>query len=380
MSINFKQELIRNLANIPGWHSKRKIFVIESDDWGSIRMPSFAVYEALLKQGFKVNKNPFNKFDSLASEEDLSALFDVLSSVKDKNNNHAIITANTIIANPDFKKIEQSDYQEYHFESFTETLQHYPAHSKSFEIWQEGIRNSVFKPQFHGREHLNVLKWMKALQTNDENAKISFGFNMFDISNSISKKEDSFIEALSFNDETELGFQKKSITEGLKLFEEIFGFKSKTFIAPCYVWSSKLNETLFQSGIDGFQGNWYQLEPDKEKANKYKKVLHYTGQTNKLGQYYTTRNAHFEPSYNQNFDWYTDTLNRIRTAFRWGKPAIISSHRMNYIGFIDAGNRDRNLLLLSRLLKEIIKQWPDIEFMSSDMLGNVFHKPLNDKI
>lgn len=30
----------RHFLNLPGWHTRRKIVVIESDDWGSIRMPS----------------------------------------------------------------------------------------------------------------------------------------------------------------------------------------------------------------------------------------------------------------------------------------------------------------------------------------------------
>jgi hypothetical protein len=55
----------------------------------------------------------------LANETDLKALFEVLHSVNDKNGNPAIITANTIVANPGFDKISDSDYQEYHYEPFT---------------------------------------------------------------------------------------------------------------------------------------------------------------------------------------------------------------------------------------------------------------------
>ncbi|KAF0200324.1 MAG: hypothetical protein FD170_3582 [Bacteroidetes bacterium] len=375
MNFNLKQELIRNLANIPGWHTKRKIVVIESDDWGSIRMPSREVYLTLLKKGFRVDENPFNRYDSLASEEDLTALFEVLNSVKDKNNKPAIITANTIVANPDFEKIRKSNFQDYHYEPFTETLKRYSAHSKSFDLWKEGINNSVFRPQFHGREHLNVIKWMKALADNTGNVRMAFDNNMFDISSSISKTDDSFLEALNLVDPNEIHFQKQSLADGLKLFENIFNYQSKTFIAPCYIWSSKLNSTLKESGVLGIQGNWNQLEPSLTKEKRFKTIKHFTGQTNEIGQYYTTRNVHFEPSYKQNFDWISDTLFRTKTAFRWGKPAIISSHRMNFIGFIDAENRDRNLFLFARLLKEIVKNWPDVEFTSSDELFKIFKNP-----
>jgi hypothetical protein len=104
---NLKSTLSHTLLNLPGWHTSRKIVVIESDDWGSIRMPSREVYEKLLKKGIRVDNDPYNKFDSLASEQDLETLFDVLKKFNDKNDNHPVITANTVIANPDFNLIRQ---------------------------------------------------------------------------------------------------------------------------------------------------------------------------------------------------------------------------------------------------------------------------------
>ena len=45
--------------NQMGFHTNRKILVIDSDDWGSIRMPSRNVYETLLVDGDCVDKNVF---------------------------------------------------------------------------------------------------------------------------------------------------------------------------------------------------------------------------------------------------------------------------------------------------------------------------------
>ena len=120
--MNLKQAIFHNLVNIPGWHTRRKIVVLESDDWGSIRMPSKEVFNKLKFEGFHPESDPYLKYDSLASENDLFELFEVLSSVKDKNGNTAIITANTVMANPDFKKIRESGFNTYFYEPFTETL------------------------------------------------------------------------------------------------------------------------------------------------------------------------------------------------------------------------------------------------------------------
>ena len=78
--MNFKTFLAKNYVNYRGWSTKRKIVVIESDDWGSIRMPSKEVFNDLLAQGIPVDKSYFTKYDSLESREDLGQLFTLLQS------------------------------------------------------------------------------------------------------------------------------------------------------------------------------------------------------------------------------------------------------------------------------------------------------------
>ena len=96
----------------------------------------------------------YNQNDTLASREDLSALFETLSSCKDKNNRAAVITAVSVVANPDFNKIKEYDFNEYFHEHFTKTLEKYQGGSWAYDLWEEGIQNKIFLPQFHGREHL----------------------------------------------------------------------------------------------------------------------------------------------------------------------------------------------------------------------------------
>ena len=64
-------------------------------------------------------------------------------------------------------------------------------------------------------------------------------------------------------------------------------------------------------------------------------------------------------------------------AFACGTPAIITSHRVNFIGSLDLKNRTENLQKFSELLSEILKRWPDVEFMTSDALGNLILKDKN---
>lgn len=366
-----KSFIKRHIREIPGWRTERRIVVFESDDWGSIRMPSLETYNRLLSKGIRVDNCPYSRYDSLASELDLASLFEVLASIKGSNGEYATITANTIVANPDFEKIRLSGFKTYFFEPFTETLKRYPNHRDSFLLWQQGIQAGVFKPQFHGREHLNVNRWLKSLQGDNDRNKLAFNYQMYDMSESDQISNNSFVDAYNFESEQELEQQAKSIVEGLSLFERLFKYRATSFIAPCHIWSSKLNKTLRDNGIESIQGNWFQLEPKQGRDHRFRKTFHFTGQINKLGQVYLVRNTVFEPSLNLVNDLVGDCLRKIEVAFLCNKPAIISTHRLNYISQIDPHNAVRSLTLLKDLLKRIVHQWPEVEFMNSEQLASL---------
>ena len=361
-----KSKLKGNISNVKGWKSKRKILVIESDDWGSIRMPSKEAYMNFVRQGFGVENSLYNRFDSLASTEDLQLMFETLTAFKDINNNSLKITANTVVANPDFDKIRSNDFQKYIYEPFTKTLKKYPKHSKVFELWKQGINDDIFIPQFHAREHLNVNLWMEALQSGDKTIRYTF-----DQKTTYSGKSDySFMDAFDFEKESELESLKMILADGLQLFENIFGFKSKSFIAPCYIWHPELEKVLKDNGVAYIQGMREQLVPT-EKHFEYDKISHKLGDKNNIDQIYLRRNVTFEPSSMEGMDWVNYAFAQIETAFSWGKPAIITSHRVNYIGYLDEKNRDRSLKLLRELITKVQKKWPEVEFMSSDELGDI---------
>jgi hypothetical protein len=91
----------------------------------------------------------------------------------------------------------------------------------------------------------------------------------------------------------------------------------------------------------------------------------------KSGMMHLVRNAFFEPTINGAQNAVADCLNRIEFAFMLRKPAIIGTHRLNFIGSLDEKNRKDNLILFKTLLQKILKKWPDVEFISSDELANL---------
>ncbi|MES2847937.1 MAG: hypothetical protein V4685_02690, partial [Bacteroidota bacterium] len=332
-------------------------------------------YNYFLKNNLPVNECPYNSNDALESNEDMERLYEMLSSVSDKNGNPALLTANNIVANPDFEKIKDAGYLQYYYEPFTETYKRYPNHDRVMQLYEEGIAKKMLVPQFHGREHVNVARWLKALQANDKAAHLAFEQNMFSVHAERNPKVvNEWMDALDADSEEELKTKPGIVEDGLQLFRKIWGFNSASFIAPCYIWDATLEPALATNGVQYLQGMVIQLEPVTEPGYQYKRKYHFQGQQNKLGQHYLVRNAFFEPSTNPNFDWMSDCLHRIEVAFRWKKPAIISTHRLNFMGSLRPENRDNNLALFSKLLQQITQRWPEVEFMSSAQLGDLISK------
>lgn len=368
---NLNNNLRRNLLNVPGPRTTKKIIVFESDDWGSIRMPSQKIFEKLKKEHLKPESDPYLKYDTLASTDDFSALFDTLKIVRDKNNNNPIITANAVMGNPDFEKIEKHNFETYFWEPFTTTWQKYPHCTTVETAWNYGQEEGLLKFQCHGREHLNVDQWMLSLQNGDKLVRKAFDNQMISISSQPSNLRFNYMEGLDFFSLKEKENKKIIVSEALAHFKNYFGFDSKSFIANCYIWDESTEKTLADLGVLYLQGMANQIIPVLNKnihSHRYKK--HYLGQKNKFGQQYLIRNAFFEPTLVPNTDSVAECLQRINIAFRWNKPAIIGIHRLNFIGSIHEENRTKNLKNFGLLLKEIIKRWPDVEFRSSDQILN----------
>jgi hypothetical protein len=366
-----KENILKNLSNVSGWRTKQHLVVLESDDWGSIRMPSNEVFNNLLKSGIDFLSDDgfiYNKYDSFATSEDLASLFEVLSSVKDSTGRPAVLTPVSVVANPDFAKIQQSQFTEYFYESFTETLKRYPGCENSFTLWKKGIENRLFMPQFHGREHLNVKVWMRALKGGHEKARQAFNDGMWGISTANDPEiKVEFQAAFDFIDPDDLKYHKEVIVSGLNLFERLFGYRATYFVPPNGHLSTELETVCSVGGIKYLLGYRIQIEPLGQGRSGIR--LHWPGQKNSSGLIYLTRNCLFEPS-QPGLDWVDSCLYDISTAFRWHKAAIISSHRVNFIGALNKSNRDNGLDQLSLLLKGIIKAWPDARFLTSSELGD----------
>jgi hypothetical protein len=368
---NILSTIISNLKNSIGWKTKRRIIVFSVDDYGNVRLNSAKARMEMDAVGMKIYSR-FDALDTLETTQDLEQLFEVLASVKDKNGRHAVFTPFALPCNIDFEKMETEDFQQFHFETLPNTykklaIQQPEAYTGTWDLWKEGITKGFLRPQFHGREHLNLKVFNDKLQKRDLHLLTALKNKSY---TSISDDEYPTMSStaeLDFWDVTENEDLKPILKEGLELFEEVYGYPSNYFAPPVFNIHHSLFQTLKDNGIQFL--DLALLWNEHQGLNVYKKSFNYIGKKTSEGLTIMVRNVVFEPTEDRGIDWVDHTIKQIETAFRWNKPAIISSHRVNFCGHIDAKNREKGLAALKNLLQEIVKKWPDAEFMAADELA-----------
>jgi hypothetical protein len=359
----------QHLKNIRGWKTKRRIIVLAVDDYGNIRISSRKARENLDKAGFS-SQNRFDNFDTLETEDDLNALYETLDSVKDKHGNPAIFTALSLPVNINFDKIIESGYSGYYYEPLNETFSKISGYQNVWNLWKEGIERKLIFPQFHGREHLNLKLFKENLIKKDPETIACINNKSYVRISNNPYKTIRPSGAFGFDDFSETEEHKIIIKDGLDLFENVFGFRSDTFNAPGDRDHSILHKTLSDGGVKYLETP---LVKNEHQGNgKYKRIFNYTSKRNEFGQTFLVRNCQFEPSSpKKKVDWVEYCLKQIKIAFYWNNPAIISSHRVNFCGLMDENNRAMGLSTLKTLLEQIVKEWPNVEFMTIPQLGDL---------
>ena len=348
------------IINFQGYKTKRKLVAFLVDDYGTIRISSSDALKELGKLDEKITENRFNKYDDIASKEDLEDLFKVLKSVKDKNGNPAVFTPMTVVANPDFKAIEENGFISYFYENFYQTLDKRKDGEEIKNLWKKGIEEGIFVPEFHGREHLNVRFWMNFLNKKDENVLTAFKTQSIGI-NPKHNNGIGYMAAFDLVEENHRQELNEITTDGLNIFEDLFGYRSVLFTPSALIHHDDMHAQLNEDGIKYIDMARSRVQPTYNGTKK--KKYHYLGQKNEFDQQYITRNVMFEPNKDDK-SAVKRALNEIETAFKYNKPAIISSHRVNFVDGKSIENREKGLKDLKHLLDGIITKWPDVEFVA----------------
>lgn len=369
-NIPLKRQFLDNLKNIPGWHTEEKLVVSSVDDYGNVRLASKAARDRMAASGVEL-QGRFDHLDTLETRQDLEALLEVLSSVTDSRGRHAVLTPYALSANPDFQAMAEGA-QGYQHEPLERTFDRIAAdqpvaYEGSWQLWQEGIRAGLLRPQFHGREHLNVEVLERKLKAGDRALKLNIAnHSMAGLGGEPSLPGVGFTHGFGLWERSETVRHREIIADGLKLFEQVFGFPSKTFTPPAQKLHPELYPFVESQGVRAIDKPLQCLR----RLDRDRTVWEFNALGRRRGQGHVSlvRNVVFEPTNDRSFDSVGLALDQVAAAFRWRKPAIISSHRVNFCGHIEEDNRRFGLDALGRLLQGIVQRWPDVQFISADEL------------
>lgn len=365
----------RLIKNLPGKKTRRKIVVIHIDDYGSIRVKNETARQNMMQAGLDMNKSRYPRYDTLCTAQDLQMLFDVLTSVKDSNGHFACVTPFANVANPNFERIKESGFAKYYRESFVDTLNRYgSAYDGVFDLWKQGVTADIFHPEYHGTEHICVRRFMRALQEGHKSTLLAFDNDSVCMPALPGEKPIPFAPSV-FNiekpeDNEELA---ESIKEGCRIFKDTLGYYPKQFTPGNGAHSLLLNPVLYDCGIRYIDASRIWANPLGN--NRFERHFYYNGKKDGYGIKYVVRNCVFEPILDNcsvNKTAMSNCMLNVSAAFKMHAPAIISTHRVNFSGGIEESHRNESLSQLKALLMEIVKRWPDVEFMdSSRMLDEI---------
>lgn len=365
-----KRMLLDNLKNIPGWRTTEKLVLFSVDDYGNVRLDSKAAWKRMAAAGLDL-RGRFDRFDTLETRQDLEALFEVLASVTDAGGRSAVFTPYGLCANPDFDAMLSGDTG-YWYEPLPRTFERLTAtqpqaYDGAWSLWREGMRLGLLRPQFHGREHLNVELIERKRRAGDRALTINLeNRSMAGLGDEPTLPGVGYTHAFGLRDRSEIEQHREIIADGLKLFEQVFGFRSQTFTPPAQKLHPDIYPFVESQGVRAIDKPLHCVRRlDRVRSVREFNVL---GWGRGQGHVSIVRNVVFEPTNDLAFDSVGFALNQVAAAFRWRKPAIISSHRVNFCGHIDPENRKIGLDALRRLLQGIVQRWPDVRFIGADEL------------
>jgi hypothetical protein len=362
---------LRQLKNIPGCRLERKLVAFSVDDYGNVRLASRAALERLGKTGLRL-EGRFDCLDALETREDLEALLEVLGSVRDSVGRPAAFTPYALSANPDFAAMRRNP-ERYWYEDLPSTFKRVAAedpqaYEGAWALWLEGIRKGFLRPQFHGREHLNLDLLERKLARRDRDVIANLeNRSMAGLSDDAALPGIGFTHAFGVSDRTDIARHKGILSDGLALFARVFGRPARSFTPPAQKLHPALYEFMEQGGIRAIDKPFYAVR--RIDSNRTRRELNFLGRARRQGHVTIVRNVVFEPNLRPDTDEVARTLSQIEAAFHWRKPAIISSHRVNFCGHIEPANRRAGLGALKRLLQGIVRRWPDVEFIGVDDLA-----------
>ncbi len=321
--------------------------LIESDDWGLERAKDENALGKIIEKYGSRNCSRWTK-DCLETVEDLDQMFELFDLFKNKFDGGPVLTANFITHNLDYSSGGSLQ--------FKPISQGYNVGERElFEKYRQGLDKKLFIPQLHGFSHYDTSLLKQAFHSEDFSEDFETGFPL---AKSTIKGNLSLYRGECFDSNFKI-----NILKATDVFKETFGYYSRTFIPPNYLFDTKISRILAGHHIALLQSTAHFLSAN---GNSSVGPLFRT----KGGLIYSVRNSRLDTHSDYNY-LAENCIRGIETAFLNRVPAIIDIHRVNFSGNFSPNTRQKTLDELNKVFVHLYQNHPETVFISSDALIGV---------
>jgi len=328
------------------WKALRAV-VIESDDWGLCAWCPDAHAHRALNQTPVFRSAAGVKYggSTLESAEDVAALAAVLGGVRGRDGFAAVVQANTIVANPDYAKMDVADTTS---ELPLLRFPRVPSRWDRAGLWdaiEKAIDAGVWWPELHGLHHLPETAWREALKAGADDARRAF------------EQQSPVCAAVQASGEYDpfepAPRREQRLSLAVRAFAELFGRAPGSLCPPDYRWDDFLEAQSEALGIEVLQGKSEQHDVFAGRLRRIWQARRWPRFRNR--QLYMPGRIAFEPRAGEPRTGGDAAHAAVRAAWGRGQPAVLSTHRVNYVHLdADASRAGREALagLLDRLASD----------------------------
>jgi len=314
---------------------------------------------------------------TLETHDKMQRLFDFLLNFKGADGRPVIFTPVYIVANPDSDAILANGFTEYVDNGICDG---FPSrwsvppwdHAKIMEKAREGIRLGVWYPQTHGRaHHYSPKKWVRGLREKADEAMCAFFQLRGRIGVPVNLDRKYEVKGLEFDELTDEELNEW-FGKGLEYFRRAFGYET-----PCAPITNAVRAKEYEPELEMRCERMLARYGIKINSHSYKAREYGMGHYDpELDLTFMGWNANFDPLGTPDTETqkgFTHAYRRIQEAWAKGEPAIVGTHRINYVS-LDPEQERQGYLQLEQLLSTLQKEHPDVVYLTSSEVGQLYRQ------
>lgn len=311
---------------------RMKAVVLESDDWGLCAWsPDLQAYRVL--SDLPMFRSPAGRRyggSTLERASDVKNMAGLLMEFRGGDGFPPVLQANTVMAAPDYARLNPPAFVCDELPLINLPLT--PSRWARPGLWGEIVaarEAGVWWPELHGLHHLPECAWLRALRTGVLDARRAF------------EQQSPVCEAVASSGEYDprepLEVRIRNLEGAVQRFEQLVGRPPESFCPPDYHADARIEAEAERLGIHTLQGR-----PERAGGG-WPRLRHFLGRFRfpdvEGGRFYLPPRIAFEPGAGggeRAVVGLEGALRGVRAAWSRSQPAIVSTHRANYVQLDEA--------------------------------------------